>query len=118
MNPSAEKYPTHAAVEFYLAQAYLTAGQADQALKLIRKRVRRGIQSPQTYRLLAEAANATGQPAISHIALADHYLNKGQLRQAANQLEIAEKHAKANSANQARIDHRRKEILIIANEFY
>lgn len=112
------EYPTHAAVEFYLAQAYLTAGQADQALKLIRKRIRRGIQSPQTYRLLAEAANATGQPAISHIALADHYLSKGQLRQAANQLEIAEKYAKASSANQARIDHRRKEILIMANEFY
>ena len=112
------EYPTHAAVEFYLAQAYLTAGQANQALKLIRKRVRRGIQSPQTYRLLAEAANATGQPAISHIALADHYLSKGQLRQAANQLEIAEKHAKASSANQARIDHRRKEILDIADEFY
>ena len=113
-----QEYPAHAAVEFYLAQTYLTAGQADQALKLIRKRVRRGIQSPRTYRLLAEAANATHQPVISHIALADHYLSKGQLRQAANQLEIAEKHTKANSANQARIDHRRKEILIMADALY
>lgn len=110
--------PTHTAVEFYLAQAYLAAGQAGEALKLIRKRVRRGIQSPQTYRLLAEAANATQQSVISHIALADHYLSKGQLRQAANQLEIAEKHTKANSANQARIDHRRNEILIMARELY
>ncbi len=112
------EHPAHAAVEFYLAQAYLSAGQPGEALKLIRKRVRRGIQSPQTYRLLAEAANATGQPVISHIALADHYLSKGQLRQAANQLEIAEKHAKANSVNQARIDHRRKEIRTLVNEYY
>lgn len=112
------EHPEHAAVEFHLAQAYLTAGQADQALKLIRKRIRRGGQSPQAYRMLAEAANATHQPVISHIALADHYLSKGQLRQAANQLEIAEKHTKANSANQARINHRRKEILIMANELY
>ncbi|MCY3852061.1 MAG: M48 family metalloprotease [Gammaproteobacteria bacterium] len=110
--------PAHAAVEFYLAQAYLAGGQPGQALKLVRKRIRRGIRTPQTYRLLAEAANATGQPVISHIALADHYLSKGQLRQAANQLDIAEKHAKANSANQARIDHRRTEIRTLAREFY
>ena len=110
--------PTHTAVEFYLAQAYLSAGQAKQALKLIRKRLRRGIESPQTYRMLAEAANATNQPVISHIALADHYLSKGQLRQAALQLEIAEKHTKANSANQARIDHRRIEIRIMAQGMY
>ena len=110
--------PSHTAVEFYLAQAYLTAERPKQALKLIRKRIRRGIQSPQTYRLLAEAANATGQPVISHIALADHYLSKGQLRQAALQLEIAEKHTKANSANQARIDHRRAEIRIMAQGLY
>ena len=110
--------PTHTAVEFYLAQAHLAAGQPKQALKLVRKRVRRGIQTPQTYRLLAEAANATGQPVISHIALADHYLSKGQLRQAALQLEIAEKHTKANSANQARIDHRRNEIRIMAQALY
>ena len=105
-------------MEFYLAQAYLAAGQPGQALKLVRKRIRRGIRTPQTYRLLAEAANATGQPVISHIALADHYLSKGQLRQAANQLDIAEKHAKANSANQARIDHRRTEIRTLAREFH
>ncbi len=113
-----QENPTHAAVEFYLAQAHLAAGQAKQALKLIRKRIRRGIEDPQTYRLLAEAANATGQPVISHIALADHYLSKGQLRQAALQLEIAEKHTKADSANQARINHRRAEILIMARELY
>ena len=113
-----QEYPTHSAVEFYLAQAYLVDGQAEQALKLIRKRVRRGIQSPQTYRLLAEAANATQQPVISHIALADHYLSKAQLRQAANQLEIAEKHTKANSANQAKIEHRRAEIWRMAEEIY
>ncbi len=110
--------PAHAAVEFYLAQAYLAAGQPGQALKLVRKRIRRGTRTPQTYRLLAEAANATGQPVISHIALADHYLSKGQLRQAANQLDIAEKHAKANSANQARINHRRTEIRTLAREFH
>ena len=110
------KHPTHPAVEFYLAQAYLAAGQAEQALKLIRQRVRRGIQNPQTYRLLAEAANATEQPVISHIALADHYLSKGQLRQAAHQLGIAEKHTKLNSANQARIEQRRKEILLVAKD--
>ena len=113
-----QENPTHTAVEFHLAQAYLAAGQPKQALKLIRKRVRRGIQTPQTYRLLAEAANATGQSVISHIALADHYLSKGQLRQAALQLEIAEKHTKANSANQARIDHRRSEILIMAQALH
>lgn len=110
--------PSHTAVEFYLAQAYLADGQPRQALKLIRKRVRRGIESPQTHRLLAEAANAIGQPVISHIALADYYLSKGQLRQAALQLEIAEKHTKANSANQARIDHRRAEIRIMAQALY
>lgn len=113
-----QENPDHTAVEFYLAQARLAAGQPKEALKLARKRIRRGIQTPRTYRLLAEAANATGQPVISHIALADHYLSKGQLRQAANQLEIAEKHTKANSANQARIDYRRNEILAIASEFY
>ncbi len=109
--------PSHTAVEFYLAQAYLADGKPDQALKLIRKRVRRGIQTPQTYRLLAEAADATGQAVISHIALADHYLSKYQLRQAALQLEIAEKRTKANTANQARIDHRRSEILTMAQGF-
>lgn len=109
--------PEHVAVEFYLAQAYLADGQGREALKLIRKHIRRGIQSPQTYRLLAEAANATGQPTISHIALADHYLSKGQLRAANNQLEIAEKYAKSNSANQARIEHRRNEILSMARGF-
>ena len=110
--------PSDTTVEIYLAQAYLAAGEAEQALKLIRKRVRRGIQTPQTYRLLAEAANATGQTVISHIALADYYINRSQLREAALQLEIAEKHTKANSANQARINHRRAEIEIMAQGIY
>ena len=109
------EHPKNTAVEFYLAQAYLADERAGEALKLVRQRVRRGIHTPQTHRLLAEAANATGQPVISHLALADHYISKNQLYKAAYQLEIAEKRTKADSANQTRIDQRRAQILETVN---
>lgn len=110
--------PDHHAVEFYLAQAYLDAERPREALKLARKRIRRGIQDPQTFRLIAEAASASGQPAISHIALSDYYASRAQFRQAHQQLKVAEQHTKANTANQARINQRHAELIRMAKGEY
>ena len=55
-----QEYPMHFAVEWYLAQAYLDAGRARDALKLARVRLRRGIEDPQTYRLIAEGRQRDG----------------------------------------------------------
>jgi len=105
-----EQYPEHYAIEYLLIQTYLSAGQPKEALKIARARTRRGIGDPQTYRLLAEAANATRQLGVAHLALADYYINRFELRRASQQLELAEKHIKINTANQARIAQRRKVI--------
>ncbi len=112
------EYPDHYAVEFYMAQAYVNARQSREALKIARKRIRRGIQDPQTFRLIAEAASASNQPAISHIALSDYYASRAQFRQAHQQLDIAEQHTKANTANQARINQRRTELMRMAKGEY
>ena len=55
-----EQHPEHDAVEWYLIQTHLAMEQAEEALRIARVRIRRGIQDPQSHRLLAEAADATG----------------------------------------------------------
>ncbi len=109
-----EQFPQHNDIEWYLIQAHLDMGNAQEALRLARVRIRRGVQDPQSYRLLAEAADATNQPAVVHLALADHYISQYKLRLAVQQVELAEKHIKINSANQARVQQRRKQILEMA----
>ena len=71
----------------------------------------RGVREPRTFRLLAEAADAAGQKAAAHMALADFYMHRGQYRHALHQLELAQGETKIGTANQARIDHRRAEVL-------
>lgn len=106
-----EKHPANYAVEWYRIQNYMAAGDGATALKLARARVRRGVDEPQTYRLVAEAANLDQQPVAAHMALADFHIRRAEYGQAENQLRLAQAQVKASSANQARIDARRAEIL-------
>ena len=111
LEPLLERHPAHYAVELRLLDALLAAGEAERALALARARVRRGVREPRTFRLLAEAADAAGRNAAAHMALADFYTHRGQYRHALHQLELAQGETKIGTANQARIDHRRADVL-------
>ena len=110
LEPLHRRHPAHYAVELRLLDALLAAGEAERALALARARVRRGVQEPHTFRRLAEAADAAGQPTAAHLALADFYTQRGQYRHALHQLELAQGTTKIGTANQARIDHRRADV--------
>lgn len=111
LEPLLERHPAHYAVELRLLEALLAAGEAERALARARARVRRGMHEPYTFRRLAEAADAAGQKTAAHLALADFYTQRGQYRHALHQLELAQGETKIGTANQARIDHRRAEVL-------
>ncbi len=111
LEPLLARHPQHHAAELRLLEALLAAGEAERALALARARVRRGAREPRAFRLLAEAADAAGQKTAAHMALADFYTHRGQYRHALHQLELAQGGTKIGTANQARIDHRRAEVL-------
>jgi len=86
-----ELYPGEPTVVLPYATTLLSSGQADKAFNLLTDITNRNSSNPQLYKLLAQAAGATGHKVQTHTAMAQYYFLYGYTDQAIEQLKLAEK---------------------------
>lgn len=110
-------FPDNQAATLRLARLHLDS-QPGKAKALLKDALEKGALSPQSYRLLAEAAARTNDPTLSHEALASHFLARGQPYEALEELEKALKTTRPQSVSARRIESFRQRIqdIIAAQE--
>ena len=85
----------------------LATGAAGRAVKLLTDFLRSDKDTPpQTWRHLAEAAEAAGQPLHSHEALGEYYVRVNRLSEALKQFDMAVEEAEEESSDAVRIETR------------
>ena len=95
------------------AKTLLAAGKAETAYDLLNDYSSDNPQSPQVYKLLAQAAGATGRQLQTHTAMSQHYFLNGFTNQAIEQLKLAEKTRDLSGYEAARIQSRIKQLELL-----
>ena len=104
---SLELYPGEITIVLPYATTLLTSGQALEAYTLLTvMTTNQNSSNPQLYKLLAQAAGATGHKVQTHTAMAQYYYLNGYTKQAIEQLKLAEKSPQLSSYEIARIQAR------------
>jgi predicted Zn-dependent protease len=99
-------YPDNLAVALPYATALMDAGREEDAYNLLSDITGNHQDSAKAYKLLAQAAGATGHKAQTHTAMSQYYFLNGFTNQAIEQLKLAEKQPELNDYNTARIQAR------------
>jgi len=98
--------PTNQALIRQYASALLKTGHAQKAKELLKTAVRGRPDDPALYKILAQAAGATGSPIEAHQAFAEHYYLSGSPSAAIDQLQLATKFAGNNFYLQSSLEAR------------
>lgn len=104
----------HPATRFYLAEALLAVGRAEEARGEIRKLIGVKPQWPANYRILARAEGELGNPLAAARAQAEYHILRGSLEEAVELLNRARRLAKENFYALSAIEARLQEL----NEIY
>jgi predicted Zn-dependent protease len=88
---SLELYPDSLMVILPYATTLLSADQAETAFNLLADSSNRHPLNPEIYKLLAQAAGATGRKVQTHTSMSQYYFLNGYTKQALEQLQLAEK---------------------------
>lgn len=105
-----QSHPDNPVIGQRYASTLLRGGQADKAKQLLRKVLRKHPDNPVLYKMLAGAAENSGDPLSSHRALAEFYYLNGNAHAAIDQLKIASRYTKGNFYDQSGVDARMQEI--------
>ena len=97
-------YPHSLMVTLPYAATLLSADQAETAFKLLADSSNTHPLNPQIYKLLAQAAGATGRTIQTHTATSQYYFLNGYTKQAIKQLKLAEKQSGLTNYQAARIE--------------
>ncbi|MGD2137718.1 MAG: M48 family metalloprotease [Gammaproteobacteria bacterium] len=108
-----ELYPGNLTVILPYTRTLLAAGKAETAYDLLNDYSNDNLQDPRIYKLLAQAAGATGRQLQTHTAMSQHYFLNGFTNQAIEQLKLAEKSADLSGYQAARIHSRIKELELL-----
>jgi predicted Zn-dependent protease len=84
-------YPDSLMVILPYATTLLSAGQPGTAFKLLATGSNKHPSNPELYKLLAQAAGASGKDIQTHTAMSQYYFLNGYTKQAIEQLKLAEK---------------------------
>jgi predicted Zn-dependent protease len=97
-------YPGSMTVVLPYATTLMAAGRDDKAYNLLSETHSKG--NPEMFKLLAQAAGATGHPAQTHTAMSQYYFLNGFTNQAIEQLKLAQKQTGLSDYQAARIQAR------------
>ena len=103
-------YPGNLVVTLPYAKTLLAVGKADKAYDLLNDFSNDHPQDPQVFKLLAQAAGATGHQVQTHTAMAQHYFLNGYTNQAIEQLKLAQKSPGLSNYEADRIQSRIREL--------
>lgn len=104
-------FPNQEPVAIAYAQALLDIGRPAEALAAMDALTRNVAASPSALKLKAEAAERSGDAALSHETLADYYILYGQFSVAAEQLNLALRTPGLNEIAEARLREKRDALL-------
>lgn len=99
-------YPGELTVILPYATTLMAAGQSDRAYNLLTEVTSDNQADPQIYKLLAQAAEATGHKVHTHTAMSQYYFLNGYTNQAIEQLKLAEKSPGLSSYQTERLQAR------------
>lgn len=103
-------YSRHPAVVGLLAQARLEGGNAQSALRLL-KRTEVSLEMwPELLKLKAEAADQSGYPAQSHEALAEYHYYRGDIPLTLEHVKLALRTSEISSVMRARLEQNKKDL--------
>jgi len=107
---SLELYPGDILFVVPYGRTLLDTGEADAAYDTLKNFINKEYNYPQIYKLLAQAAGASGRDVQTHAAMARHYHLNGYTREAIEQLKLAARVPDISSYESARIQARTKEL--------
>ncbi|HEX9585734.1 MAG TPA: M48 family metalloprotease [Gammaproteobacteria bacterium] len=105
-----ELFPDNKVLVRGYSNALIQSGKSARALEIIKSYSRLHALDGPLYRIQAEAYEKAGNPAESHMALAEHYYHTGQLGRAIHQLKLASQAAGDDFYRNSRIEARLKEL--------
>ena len=111
-----QSFPESRALVYGYAESLYVARAHDQAVAFIEGRLRRDAQDYKLYGLLAKSYAALGKPLQQHRAQAEFYMLQGQLGQAVEQLQFAQKATDGNFYEQSAVDARLRELRKLQEE--
>jgi predicted Zn-dependent protease len=100
------KKPASFAVNLAHAESALAAGEADTAMRALKRFLDFRDDEPRIYKLLSRAAGDLGQEALGHEYLAIYYHLEGETKRAALQIEIALKQPDLDFFDASRLEAR------------
>lgn len=109
-------YPGNLSILIPYSRLLLANNQARQAAQLLSNISNNIYNNSQIYKLWAQAASATGRPALAHEAMAQHYYLNGYLTEAIGQLDLASHERGLSNYESARIQARLDELESLKKE--
>jgi len=109
-------YPGNLTIQLPYTQTLLVAGKAPEAYKTLSDISKKQYSNPRIYKLLAQAAEATGRKVESHGAMSRYYDLNGATKQAIQQLKLASREPGVTDYENARIQARLKELQELLKE--
>lgn len=103
-------YPDDLALTTKQVKALLRSDRPREAVRLLNRQTDVGENSPEIYRLMAQARERMGQKGQSHAAMAEYYYQSGRLEMAADQLRIAADHTRGDEFELAKITSRLRQV--------
>jgi predicted Zn-dependent protease len=99
-------YPDNIAVALPYASTLMDVGHEEDAYRLLSDTTANHQENAKAFKLLAQAAGATGHNVQTHTAMSQYYFLNGFTEQAIEQLKLAEKQPELNDYLTARIQAR------------
>jgi predicted Zn-dependent protease len=113
---SLDLYPGNLTFLLPYASALIVVNEAPRAYKLASDIRKDQYSNPLVYKLLAQAAEATGRKVEMHEAMSQYYFLNGYTRDAIQQLELASREPGLSDYDSARVEARQKELEAIFDE--
>jgi predicted Zn-dependent protease len=113
---SLDLYPGNLTLLLPYARTLIVVNEAPRAYRLVSDVLKGQSGDPLVYKLLAQAAEATGRTVEMHEAMSQYYYLNGYTRDAIQQLELASREPKLSEYQSARVEARQKELKAIFEE--
>lgn len=112
LRPALERYPQERGLAYALVENLLASGQMQEALRVTKDELQTYPSDPQMQRLQAKIYAAQARRLLQHRALAEVYILEGQLMEAIDQLQLAQKATDGDFYEHSQVDARLREIKV------
>jgi predicted Zn-dependent protease len=109
-------FPSYRALVYGYTEALLRSNQPEEALKLVESRIQYSVSDYRLYQLQAKCYAALNKGMMQHRALAESFVQLGNVRAAVEQLVLAQKAGDGDFYVQSSVDARLRELRAVDND--